>query len=175
MRAFNELSQEEQIIHEQWMTLALNEAQKAAKIGEVPIGAVIVQRDRLIASAYNLREVNRMATAHAELLAIEKANQAMDAWRVEDARLYVTLEPCPMCAGAIINARIPQIIFGAKDPKAGCAGSLYNLLEDGKFNHTVDVISGVLEEECGMILSQFFKELRNNKKKLSTENSNCAQ
>lgn len=169
MRRFEELSIEEQEIHSYWMHQAIIEAEKAAAIGEVPIGAVIVSDQKLLAKAHNLREVNRMATAHAELLAIEQANQSLEAWRLERSTLYVTLEPCPMCAGAIINARVPLVVFGAHDPKAGCVGSLYNLIEEGKFNHSSEVVSGVLEQECGALLKAFFKDLRTKKRKLSTE------
>lgn len=171
MRRFDELSTKDKEIHRYWMCQAIEEAEKAAAIGEVPIGAVIVHNQNLIAKAHNLREINRMATAHAEILAIEKANQSLEAWRLERSTLYVTLEPCPMCAGAIINARIPLVVFGARDPKAGCVGSLYNLIEEGKFNHSSEVISGVLEEECGALLKSFFKDLRTKKRELSTETS----
>lgn len=160
-----ELKKEELYLHEYWMQKALEEARKAEDIGEVPIGAILVKDQEIIGSAYNLREKNRQATAHAEVLAIQDANRKLGAWRLEGATLYVTLEPCPMCTGAIINARIDRLVYGASDPKAGCVGSLYNLLEDNRFNHQVEVISGVLAEETGQILSNFFQRLRQKKKK----------
>lgn len=147
-----------------YMKLAIEEAKKAAALGEVPIGAVIVLNGEVIASAYNLRETTQNAVTHAELLAIEKACQKTGSWRLEGAELYVTLEPCPMCSGAIILSRVERVVYGAKDPKAGCAGTLMNLLEDNRFNHQSEVVSGVLEEECGSLLSSFFQELRKRKK-----------
>ncbi|OCA89372.1 tRNA adenosine(34) deaminase TadA [Pseudobacillus wudalianchiensis] len=147
-----------------YMKLAIEEAKKAESLGEVPIGAVIVLNGEVIASAYNLRETTQNAITHAELLAIEKACQKVGSWRLEEAELYVTLEPCPMCSGAIILSRVERVIYGAKDPKAGCAGTLMNLLEDSRFNHQSEVVSGVLEEECGNMLSNFFRELRKKKK-----------
>lgn len=149
--------------HKQYMALALAEADKAEAIGEVPIGAVIVKNGEVIASAYNLRETTQQPTAHAECLAIQEASERLGTWRLTDCTLYVTLEPCPMCAGAILQARIDTVVFGAKDPKAGCCGSLMNLLEDGRFNHKSDVIAGVCEEECGAKLTHFFRQLRNKK------------
>ncbi|MEW9503291.1 tRNA adenosine(34) deaminase TadA [Jeotgalibacillus marinus] len=148
-----------------WMTQALEEAKKAGDLKEVPIGAVIVQDDQKISSAYNLRETTQNAVTHAELLAIEKACEKVGSWRLEGATLYVTLEPCPMCSGAILLSRVERVVYGAMDPKAGCAGSLMNLLEDDRFNHRCEVVKGVLEEECGGILSTFFKQLRAEKKK----------
>ena len=147
-----------------YMQLAIEEAKKAEYLGEVPIGAVIVLDGEVIASAHNLRETTQSAITHAELLAIEKACQKIGSWRLEEAELYVTLEPCPMCSGAIILSRVERVIYGAKDPKAGCAGTLMNLLEDSRFNHQSEVVSGVLEEECGKMLSDFFRELRQRKK-----------
>ncbi|RJS60992.1 tRNA adenosine(34) deaminase TadA [Bacillus sp. PK3_68] len=152
-----------------YMKLAIEEAKKAAALGEVPIGAVIVLNGEVIASAYNLRETTQNAVTHAELLAIEKACQKTGSWRLEGAELYVTLEPCPMCSGAIILSRVERVVYGAKDPKAGCAGTLMNLLEDNRFNHQSEVVSGVLEEECGSLLSSFFQELRKRKKKEKKE------
>lgn len=147
-----------------YMKFAVEEAKKAEALGEVPIGAVIVLNGEVIASAYNLRETTQNAITHAELLAIEKACQKTGSWRLEGAELYVTLEPCPMCSGAIILSRVERVVYGAKDPKAGCAGTLMNLLEDSRFNHQSEVVSGVLEEECGRLLSDFFRELRKRKK-----------
>ncbi|WP_226038329.1 tRNA adenosine(34) deaminase TadA [Aquibacillus saliphilus] len=148
-----------------FMYLALEEAIKAEHIGEVPIGAVIVYQGEVIASAFNLRESLQTTASHAELIAIDKANEHKGSWRLEECTLYVTLEPCPMCAGAIIQSRIPKVVFGAYDPKAGCAGTLMNLLNDSRFNHTAEVHGGVLEEECSTVLTVFFKKLRESKKK----------
>ncbi|MDC3417757.1 tRNA adenosine(34) deaminase TadA [Aquibacillus salsiterrae] len=143
-----------------YMHLAIDEAKKAAQLGEVPIGAVIVHQDQVIASAFNLRESLQTTASHAELIAIDKANETIGSWRLEECTLYVTLEPCPMCAGAILQSRIPRVVFGAYDPKAGCVGSLLNLLQDDRFNHRAIVQGGVLEKECGKLLSDFFQALR---------------
>jgi len=149
---------------EKYMRLAIDEALKAKDKLEVPIGAVIVQNDEVIASAYNLRETEQRSVAHAELLAIDEACKKLRTWRLEDATLYVTLEPCPMCAGAIVLSRVKRVVFGAYDPKGGCAGTLLNLLEFEKFNHQAEVVGGMLEEECGSLLTTFFRELRQRKK-----------
>ncbi|MBY0094270.1 tRNA adenosine(34) deaminase TadA [Priestia megaterium] len=149
---------------EKYMRLAIDEALKAKDKLEVPIGAVIVQNDEVIASAYNLRETEQRSVAHAELLAIDEACKKLGTWRLEDATLYVTLEPCPMCAGAIVLSRVKRVVFGAYDPKGGCAGTLLNLLEFEKFNHQAQVVGGMLEEECGSLLTTFFRELRQRKK-----------
>ena len=149
---------------EYFMRLAMEEAQKAEAIGEVPIGAVVVKHDQVIASAYNLRESEQRSIAHAELLAIDKACQKVGSWRLTDCTLYVTLEPCAMCSGAIVLSRIERVVFGAPDPKGGCAGTLMNLLDDCRFNHQAEVIAGVCEEECGGMLSGFFRELRDKRK-----------
>jgi tRNA(adenine34) deaminase len=149
---------------EKYMRLAIDEALKAKDKLEVPIGAVIVQNDEVVASAYNLRETEQRSVAHAELLAIDEACKKLGTWRLEDATLYVTLEPCPMCAGAIVLSRVKRVVFGAYDPKGGCAGTLLNLLEFEKFNHQAQVVGGVLEEECGSLLTTFFRELRQRKK-----------
>lgn len=146
------------------MRLAIDEALKAKDKLEVPIGAVIVQNDAVVASAYNLRETEQRSVAHAELLAIDEACKKLRTWRLEDATLYVTLEPCPMCAGAIVLSRVKRVVFGAYDPKGGCAGTLLNLLEFEKFNHQAEVVGGMLEEECGSLLTTFFRELRQRKK-----------
>jgi len=146
--------------HEFYMRAAIEEAGKAEAIREVPIGAVIVRGDEIIGRGHNVRETARDPLAHAELIAIKQASEHLDAWRLLDCRLYVTLEPCPMCAGAIVQARIPTVIFGTPDPKAGCAGTLMNLLQEERFNHRVEVISGVLQEECSMMLTSFFRKLR---------------
>lgn len=148
-----------------YMKMAIEEAKKAKEIGEVPIGAVIVLNDEVISTAFNLREKEQRSIAHAEILAIDKACEKLETWRLENATLYVTLEPCPMCAGAIVLSRINRVVYGATDPKGGCAGTLMNLLQDERFNHQVDVTSGIEAEACGKILSDFFKELRTRKKK----------
>lgn len=154
----------EQQKHEHYMKIALEHAKKAGAIGEVPIGAIIVHNDEIIASASNLRETSQNAVMHAELMAIQQACEKIGSWRLEETTLYVTLEPCPMCAGAILQSRIPTVIYGARDRKAGCVHSLYELLTDNRFNHRCDVIEGVLADECGQILTDFFKNLRTLKK-----------
>lgn len=146
--------------HEHWMREAIAEARKAEELGEVPIGAVIVRGDEIIGRGYNLRETTYDGTAHAEMVAIREASQHLGAWRLLDCRLYVTLEPCPMCAGAIVQSRVPQLIYGTGDPKAGCAGTLMNLLQEPRFNHRTNVVEGVLQEECASLLTQFFRRLR---------------
>lgn len=154
-------------LDEKYMRLAIDQAKKARMIGEVPIGAVIVFDEKVIASGYNQREKDQTTLSHAELLAIKAANEYIGSWRLEDCTLYVTLEPCPMCAGAIVQSRIPRIVYGANDPKAGCTGTLMDLCNEKRFNHQSSVTSGVLAEECGTMLTNFFKEIRkqkNNKK-----------
>mgnify|MGYP001293271241 CR=1 FL=1 len=150
---------------EKYMYMAIMEAKKAREIGEVPIGAVIVFENEIIATGYNVRETTQSTLAHAELAAIKEANKKIGSWRLEDCTLYVTLEPCPMCAGAIIQSRIKRVVYGAKDPKAGCAGTLMNLLDENRFNHQAELTTGVLEEECSTLLTSFFRELRKQKKK----------
>lgn len=147
-----------------YMKAAMEEAKKAESIMEVPIGAVIVQDGEIIAKGHNLRETEQRSIAHAELLAIDEACRKMGTWRLENATLYVTLEPCPMCAGAIVLSRVKRVVFGAYDPKGGCAGTLMNLLEEEKFNHQAEVEGGVLEEECGQLLTNFFRRIRLEKK-----------
>ncbi|WP_146550409.1 tRNA adenosine(34) deaminase TadA [Rummeliibacillus suwonensis] len=148
----------------QFMQLALEEAKYAATLGEVPIGAIIVYQDRVIARAYNLRETSQNAITHAELMAIQHACDVIGSWRLEETTLYVTLEPCPMCAGAILQSRIPRVVYGARDRKAGCVDSLYHLLNDSRFNHECEVTEGVMAEECSALLTNFFKTLRIRKK-----------
>lgn len=148
----------------QFMQLALEEAQYAAALGEVPIGAIIVYQDRVIARAHNLRETSQNAITHAELMAIQHACDVIGSWRLEETTLYVTLEPCPMCAGAILQSRIPRVVYGARDRKAGCVDSLYHLLNDSRFNHECEVTEGVMAEECSALLTNFFKTLRIRKK-----------
>lgn len=147
-----------------YMRAALEEAEKAARKLEVPIGAVVVLNGEIIARAHNLRETEQSAVAHAELMAIEEACKKLGTWRLENATLYVTLEPCPMCSGAIIMSRVKRVVYGASDPKGGCAGTFMNLLTDERFNHQSEVTAGILAEECGEILSSFFRELRRRKK-----------
>ncbi|THE09547.1 nucleoside deaminase [Bacillus timonensis] len=149
---------------EYYMKLAIEQAKKAAAINEVPIGAVLVINDEVIASAHNLRETQQRSIAHAELLAIDAACKQIGFWRLENATLYVTLEPCAMCSGAIVLSRVNRVVYGASDPKGGCAGTLMNLLQEQRFNHQAEVISGVCEEECGQLLSSFFKEIRRKRK-----------
>jgi tRNA(adenine34) deaminase len=157
--------------HQHFMRLAIDQAKKAAELGEVPIGAVIVMDNVVIASAYNLREQEQRSVAHAELLAIDEACKKLGTWRLTNATLYVTLEPCPMCAGAIMLSRIDRAVFGAYDPKGGCAGTLMNLLQEDRFNHQSEVISGVLEKECGELLTSFFKAIRTKRKKKVHKNN----
>jgi tRNA(adenine34) deaminase len=147
-----------------YMQLALDEARAAAAADEAPIGAVIVQGDRVLARARNEREALRDPTAHAEMIAITQAAAALGNWRLEGCTLYVTLEPCPMCAGAIVQARIPRVVYGALDPKAGAVRSLYRLLEDSRLNHRASVVEGVLGEECGRLLTEFFQRKRATRK-----------
>ena len=142
------------------MRLAYDEAVRAFDEDEVPVGAVIVQRNRVIAAAHNQREQLRDPTAHAEMIAITQAAAALASWRLDECLLYVTLEPCPMCAGAILQARIPWLIYGAADPKAGAVDSLFHLLGDARLNHRVQVISGALAEPCGELLTRFFQQQR---------------
>ncbi|WP_270182935.1 tRNA adenosine(34) deaminase TadA [Alkalihalobacillus sp. CinArs1] len=147
-----------------FMQKAIEEAKKAEAIGEVPIGAVIVKDNEVIASAYNLRESEQRSVAHAELLAIDEACRVTGSWRLTGCTLYVTLEPCAMCSGAIVLSRVERVVYGASDPKGGCAGTLMNLLDDSRFNHQAEVTCGVMEEECGSMLSTFFRTLREQRK-----------
>ena len=150
---------------EKWMRLALAEAKKAEVLHEVPIGAVVVLEGEVIGKGYNLRETTQDATTHAEMLAIKEACEKVGSWRLEDATLFVTLEPCPMCSGAILQSRIEHVVYGAKDPKGGCMESCMNMYEVKGFNHYPDVIGGVLEDECGSLLKTFFKRKREEKSK----------
>ncbi|MCX2812343.1 tRNA adenosine(34) deaminase TadA [Bacillus sp. ChL18] len=149
---------------EYYMREAIKEAKKAEAKGEVPIGAVLVLHDEIVARAHNLRETEQRSLAHAEMLAIDEACRKLGTWRLEDAVLYVTLEPCPMCAGAVVLSRVDKVVFGAFDPKGGCTGTLMNLLQEERFNHQAEVVSGLLGEECGEMLSAFFRKLRRQKK-----------
>ena len=145
---------------ERFMLQAIHQAQKAEKLMEVPIGCVIVYEGKVIARGYNRRNTDKNTLSHAELVAIRKASKQLGDWRLEGCTLYVTLEPCQMCAGAIVQARISEVVIGSMNPKAGCAGSILNLLEMQEFNHQVKVIRGVREEECSRMLSDFFRRLR---------------
>ena len=147
-------------MHEIYMRAALQQAELALSENEVPVGAVIVRNERIIAAAHNQREQLRDPTAHAEMIAITQAAEAVGGWRLLECPLYVTLEPCPMCAGAILQARIPSLVYGAADPKAGAVSSLFRLLGDARLNHRTEVVPSVLEEDCGRILSEFFSQRR---------------
>lgn len=148
---------------QQWMQEAIKEALKAQQIGEVPIGAVIVKDGEIIGRGHNLRETSLDPTAHAEMIAIRDASIKLGAWRLLDCTLYVTLEPCPMCAGAIVQSRLRKVVYGTIDSKAGCAGTLMNLLQEPRFNHETELVSGVLQEECASLLTQFFRSIRKGK------------
>ncbi len=154
---------------EKYMKEAIRQAHKAWKLQEVPIGCVIVKDGKIIARGYNRRNTDKNTLAHAELLAIRKASRAVGDWRLEDCTMYITLEPCQMCAGAIVQARIPRVVIGSRNPKAGCAGSILNLLNIPEFNHQVELTEGVLGEECSAMLTDFFRELREHRKKALTK------
>ena len=149
----------------QYMERALALAREAFQKNETPIGAVIVWQDRIIGEGYNLRNTQGNPLRHAEILAIGQAAGVLGDWRLEDCTLYVTLEPCPMCAGAILQARIPRVVVGAMNPKAGCAGSIVNLLQDSRFNHQAEVLTGVMEDECRALMQEFFANLRTKEEK----------
>lgn len=149
---------------ERYMGYAITQAKKALVNEDVPIGCVIAYQGKIIARGYNKRNKKKTTLAHAELDAIAKASKVLGDWRLEDCTMYVTLEPCQMCAGAIVQARIPRVVIGCMNPKAGCAGSILNLLQMQEFNHQVDVVRGVREEECSKMLSDFFRSLRERKK-----------
>ncbi|EOL43352.1 tRNA adenosine(34) deaminase TadA [Enterococcus caccae] len=154
---------------ETFMLEAIKEAKKAEAIKEVPIGAIVVLDGQIIGRGHNLREESQDATAHAEMYAIKQACATIENWRLERAQLFVTLEPCPMCSGAMILSRVAEVYYGAKDPKGGTAGTLMNLLSDDRFNHVAYVETGILEQECSEILSKFFKKLRQEKKSLKIQ------
>jgi len=156
---------------EKYMKEAIRQAKKAWKIDEVPIGCVIVHEGHIIGRGYNRRTTDGNPLAHAELIAIKKASRKMGDWRLEDCTLYVTLEPCQMCSGAIIQARMKRVVVGCMNPKAGCAGSIFNLLQVPQFNHQAELTTGVLEEECSIMMKDFFKELRKKQKALKTQAS----
>ena len=146
-------------VEEKYMKEALKQAKKAYALGEVPIGCVIVHEGKIIGRGYNRRNTDKNTLAHAEITAINKASKVIGDWRLEECTLYVTLEPCQMCAGAIVQARIPEVVMGCMNPKAGCAGSILNILEMPQFNHQVKVTRGILEEDCSQMLKTFFEEL----------------
>ena len=148
---------------EKYMKEAIKQAKKAYAIGEVPIGCVIVYQDKIIGRGYNRRTIDNNTLAHAELIAIKKASKKMNDWRLEDCTLSVTLEPCQMCSGAIVQARIRRVVVGCMNPKAGCAGSIMNLLQVPQFNHQVELTTGIMGEECSRMMKTFFKELRQKK------------
>lgn len=149
---------------EKFMKAAIREARKAEKIQEVPIGCVIVYENKIIARGYNRRNTDKNTLAHAELSAIKKASKKLGDWRLEGCTMYVTLEPCQMCAGAIVQSRMDRVVIGSMNPKAGCAGSVLNLLQISAFNHQVELVRGILEEECSTMLSEFFRKLRETKR-----------
>lgn len=151
--------------NEKYMRAAIREAKKAYALEEVPIGCVIVREEKIIARGYNRRNTDKNTLSHAELIAIRKASKKCGDWRLEDCTMYVTLEPCQMCAGAIVQSRMKKVVIGAKNPKAGCAGSVLNLLQMAEFNHQAELEYGLLEEECAAMLSTFFQELREKKRK----------
>lgn len=151
---------------EKYMYEAVKQARRAARLSEVPIGCVIVYEDKIIARAYNRRNTDKSTLAHAEILAIKKAAKYIGDWRLEDCTMYVTLEPCPMCAGAIVQARIPKVVMGTMNAKAGCAGSVVNLLQMDGFNHRVEITKGVLADECKKMMQDFFKEVREGRRPL---------
>jgi len=150
-------------IKEKFMKIALKEAEKAYQKKEIPVGAIIVKNGNIIAKAHNIKEIKKDTTCHAEILAIQKASKKLGAWRLEDCEMYVTLEPCSMCAGALINSRIKKVYIGTMDEKTGACGSKLNLLEDYTFNHKVEIEIGILQKECENILKKFFRELRKEK------------
>lgn len=151
-------------LDEKYMKAAVKEALKASALGEVPIGCVIVYENKIIARGYNRRTIDKNVLSHAEIIAIRKACRKIGDWRLENCTLYVTLEPCPMCAGAIVQARMPRVVIGCRNPKAGCAGSVLDLLHESGFNHQVETEAGILGDECSQMMKDFFRELRNKKK-----------
>lgn len=155
---------------EKYMRAALKQAKKAYQIGEVPIGCVIVYQDQIIARGYNRRNTDKNTLSHAEMTAINRASKKLGDWRLEGCTMYVTLEPCQMCAGATVQSRMDKVVIGSMSPKAGCAGSVLNILQMEEFNHQVEIVTGVLNEECSQILSDFFAKLRiRNKESRETE------
>ena len=158
------LEKKEKKLNDKFMKEALKEAKKAASANEVPIGCVIVRDGKVIAKNHNRRNKDKSVLSHAEILCIGEACKKVRDWRLEDCTMYVTLEPCQMCAGAIVQARIPRVVIGSMNPKAGCAGSVINLLQMAQFNHQTEIVTGIMEDECSSMLSEFFAELREEKK-----------
>ncbi len=156
----NDTEKAEPAEDEKYMRAALREAETAAEEGEVPVGAVIVHDSRVIGRAHNMREILHDPTAHAEMIAITQAAEALSAWRLEGTTVYVTLEPCPMCAGALVLARVSRLVYAAPDPKAGACGTLYNIVDDARLNHRIEVTSGVLADEAKTLLQEFFRRRR---------------
>lgn len=146
--------------YEKYMDMALEQAQIAYESNEVPIGCVIIYEDKVIGKGANMRVTKANVLAHAEIMAIDEACGYMGDWRLENCTLFVTVEPCPMCAGAILQARIKEVVFGTRNPKAGCAGSIYNILQEDRFNHQAEIVEGVRQEECAKIMKDFFKRFR---------------
>lgn len=167
----NELEIDQKKIDEKYMKAAIKQAQKAYALEETPIGCVIVHKDKIIGRGYNRRNTDKNPLAHAEIAAIKKASKKIGDWRLEECTMYVTLEPCQMCSGAIVQSRIERVVVGCMNPKAGCAGSILNLLDVREFNHQVELTTGILEEECSMLMKNFFRELREKKKKAKTKES----
>lgn len=161
-------------VAEKYMKQAIRLAGKAAELGEVPIGCVIEYQGKVIGRGYNRRTTDKSTLAHAEIIAIKKACKKMGDWRLEDCTMYVTLEPCQMCAGAIVQARVKKVVIGCMNPKAGCAGSILNVLQMEEFNHQVEIERGVLEEECSQMLTSFFKNLRKKLKVKKEENKKAS-
>ncbi|WP_313582291.1 tRNA adenosine(34) deaminase TadA [Lacrimispora sp.] len=160
---------------EKYMLTAIKQAEKAGAIGEVPIGCIIVYEDKIIARGYNRRTIDKNVLSHAEINAIRKACRKIGDWRLEGCTMYVTLEPCPMCAGAIVQARIPRVVIGCMNAKAGCAGSVLNMLHEEGFNHQVETETGVLGEECSQMMKDFFRELRERNKKKQEDKSSITE
>ena len=160
-----EMTPEERKLHEKYMDKAILQARRAYENGDVPIGCVIVYEGKIVARGFNKRNLKKTTLAHAEILAIEQASRKLGDWRLEECTMYVTLEPCQMCAGAIVQARIPNVVIGCMNPKAGCAGSIINLLDMKQFNHRVNAIRGIRQQECSDMMKNFFRDLRQGKMK----------
>ncbi len=159
-----DLPEEERVVHEEYMDRAIELAMMAYDLAEVPIGAIIVYEDKIIGQGYNRRNTDKSTFAHAEMIAMDQAMEVIGDWRLEETTMYVTLEPCPMCAGAIVQARIPKVVIGTMNPKAGCAGSVLDLLDEPGFNHQVETLKGIRGQECKLMMQEFFRELRQGKK-----------
>lgn len=176
MEAINEIQPDEQrLTDEKYMREAIKQARKAYRLDETPIGCVIVYEGKIIGRGYNRRNTDKSPLSHAEITAIKKASKKLGDWRLERCTMYVTLEPCQMCAGAIIQSRLTRVVVGCMNPKAGCAGSVLNLLDVREFNHQAELTTGVLEKECSSLMTGFFRELRERKKKLKEKSSLCGE